>query len=133
MPWNNGLTVITIKCQWAIQKTDWIGYWFTPTCLKLWKKWFLPSLRKTHYIKSRRCSVSFMLSTTIGSCDLREDIYWNYCVMNLVKNHLVDTRKMGNALKIMKMILAVNFLMGYLNCNIWINIYANASATEKVP
>ncbi|GFH49195.1 hypothetical protein CTEN210_05671 [Chaetoceros tenuissimus] len=57
-------TINPLKCEWAVQETDWLGHWLTPVGIKPWEKKIkpllaLPKPRTTKEVKSFLGAINF--------------------------------------------------------------------------
>ena len=59
---SNGFTVNPLKCQWAVQETDFLGFWLTPDGYKPWAKKIEPFLALTEpkTLKQLRAFIGFV-------------------------------------------------------------------------
>ena len=123
----NRLTVNPRKCEWAVQETDWLGYWLTLKGLKPWHKKidailrmdsprnfkqmqrFLASVNYYRDMWSKQAHILSPLSEESG----KKNFHW--------------TDEMDKALLKMKAILSANALMAYPNHNKPFHIYKDAS------
>jgi hypothetical protein len=68
---DTGFTVNPLKCDWAVQETNWLGYWLTPSGLKPWKK------------KNQRCPQN-------GSTKVIETTLWLHWYGQILPRHVAS-------------------------------------------
>ena len=113
----NGFTINPRKCKWAVQETDWLGYWLAPEGLKPWRKKIDAIL---HMDRPR--NLKQMQSFLVAANYYRDMWPKQAHILSPLsdesgKKTFCWNDKMDNAFKQMKAILSADVLMAYPNHN----------------
>jgi hypothetical protein len=134
-------TVNPLKCEWAVQETDWLGYWLTPTGIKPWRKKIdailqlaaptsLKELRSfigaiTFYrdMFPRRSHLLAPLTEATGQTKQKHDGKST----SKTKNKFIWSSACQQAFEAIKAVIAKNVLLSYPDHNHPFHVYTDAS------
>ncbi len=126
----NGFTINPLKCEWAIKKTDWLGYWLTPRGLKPWKKKIDAILHMDHPCNATE------LRMFIGCVNYYRDIWPSRAhILKPLTDHsglknkapIKWTDEMQKAFDKMRLLMAADALAAYPDHNKRFDVYTDAS------
>ena len=129
---DNNFTINPLKCEWAVQETDFLGHWLTPTGIKPWKK-KIDAILKLDRPRSIRDVRSF-----IGAVNFYRDMYprrshilgplHELTGMETTKNfEKLWQPKHQKAFEAMKALMAKDAFIHYPDHNKPFHIYTDAS------
>ena len=124
---DNNFTVNPRKCEWAVQETDWLGYWLTPEGIKPWKKKVDPVLALLPPTNPKQ------LRSFIGSVNFYRDMFRqrSHILAPLTaqagKRNIQWTKECQEAFDQIKAILAKEIFLKYTDHNEPFHIYTDAS------
>ena len=131
----HNFVVNPLKCKWAVQETDWLGYWLTPQGLRPWKK------RVQSILDIERPQTITKLRSFIGAITFYRDMFPRRSHIlapltaligsNKAKKTLVEwTKERINAFEQARAMLVKATLMRYPDHNKPFHIYTDASNVQ---
>jgi RNase H-like domain found in reverse transcriptase len=114
----NNLTVNPANCKWAVQETDWLGYWLTPTGLKPWKRKIsaILALKQPETVKQ--------LKKIIGAVNFYQDML---TALATGRDPIAWSQECQTSLDTMKAMLAKDAFLQHPDHNKRFDIYCDAS------